>query len=155
MDAFLGVLVFGGLAVLGIVALVQSATRPSGRAQPGSHVGRPSYKKTGSSNPGVPSQSPTIGAPSPVATDSVAVEPLLLDAFNRALAEVAERSDSDPLTDEQIDDLVLERSLEAVMAHLGVSRREAAEVILGVFKSGRGQGGSPLARLEAIVAGRA
>lgn len=155
MDALLGALVFGGLALLGIVALVQSTTRPSGRAQPGSRAGRPRYASTRPSNSGIPAQSPLTVDSSPAAASTAALEPLLLDAFNGALAEVADRSASEPLTNEEVDDLVLERSLAAVMTHLGVSRREAAELILGVFRSGRGRQGSPLAKLEAIVAGRA
>jgi hypothetical protein len=157
MDAALGVLIFGGLALFGVVALVQPVSRPSGRAQPGTRAGRPSYAtpkpSVGEVHPHVPSN---LGS-AVTSTDKATLEALLLDAFNAALAEVAERSVGaeplpEPLRDEEIDDLVLERSLEAVMANLGVTRQEAARVILDVFKSGRGQQGSPLAKLEAIVA---
>lgn len=154
MDALLGVLVFGGLALLGVVALVQSASRPSGRAQPGTRAGRPSYAPPKSAGTQArPQAASTVDSAG--ATDRAALEALLLDAFNAALAEVAARSGSaEPLEDEQVDELVLERSLEAVITHFGVSRREAAEVILDVFKSGRGRQGSPLAKLEAIVQGQ-
>jgi hypothetical protein len=75
-----------------------------------------------------------------------------MKTFNAALAEVAERSAVSPLGDEEIDDLVIERNLEAVMAHRGVTRREAAELILEMFESGRVQRGSPLAKLQAVAA---
>jgi hypothetical protein len=78
------------------------------------------------------------------------VEALLLETFNAALAEVASRSGAQ-LSSEEIDDLVLERSLEAVMAHRGITRHEAAEIILEVFENGCGQQGSPLAKLRALA----
>lgn len=152
MDAFLGVLVCGGLALFGVVALVQSASRPSGRAQPGSRAGRPSYK------PSETSQGGGSFSPAPLRNSDVSsaasaeVEQLLLGAFNDVLAETASRSDAPQLSNEQMDDLVIERSLEAVMNHFGMTRREAAEVILSVFESGSGRQGSPKAKLQAIIA---
>jgi hypothetical protein len=86
------------------------------------------------------------------ANDRAEVEALLLETFNAALAEVADRSAVAQVSGEEIDDLVIERSLEAVVAHRGVTRREAAGIILEVFESGGGQQGSPLARLRAVVA---
>ena len=147
MDAVLGVLVFGGLALLGVVALVQSASRPNGRALPGTRAGRPTY----SPPKPVESRAPT-SLPSAPSTDRSEVEALLLNTFNAALAEVAERSAVAQPSAEEIDDLVIERSLEAVMANRGVTRREAAGIILEVFESGRGRQGSPLAMLRAVVA---
>lgn len=152
MDAALGALILGGLALLGIVALVQSASAPSGRAQPGTRAGRPSYSASR-----VPEMPAFLDASAPFRSreslpGSAEVEQLLLNIFNDRVAEAASRPDAPQLSNEQMDDFVIERSLEAVMNQFGVTRREAAEVILGVFESGWGRQGSPKARLQAIVA---
>jgi hypothetical protein len=80
------------------------------------------------------------------------VEALLMKTFNAALAEVAERSAVTQLGDEEIDDLVIERCIEAVMENRSATRRQAAEIILEAFESGRGRQGSPLEKLRAVVA---
>jgi hypothetical protein len=90
----------------------------------------------------------------PVSTEprSEDIEALLLDVFNTTLAEVRDSPPNSQLRDEEMDDLIVERSVEAVVTRFGIDRREAAEMILEVFDAGRSKQGSPVAKLQAIVA---
>jgi hypothetical protein len=83
-----------------------------------------------------------------------AIRSLLLNSFNEALVRLAERPGGiESLSDQEIDQRVTEAILDDLSDYLGVSRKEAAAILVEMFNESEAQPDSPLARVRRIAAG--